>query len=56
MDDSVAYQVVTRFYKEVFTRPVIDFEYGTTALNKAVVETTGEDSLEKRVVFARVEI
>ena len=30
--------VVTRFYKEMFKRPVIDFEHAAMALNIAMVE------------------
>ena len=56
VDDSVAHQVVTRFYKEMFERPVIDFEYAATALNVAVVETVQEVSLEKRIVFVHIGI
>ena len=56
VDDAVAHQVVTRFYREMFKRPVIDFEYAATALNTAVVESVEEVSLEKRIVFVHIGI
>ena len=56
VDDAVAHQVVTRFYTEMFKRPEIDFEYAATALNKAVVESADEVSLEKRIVFVHIGI
>ena len=56
VDDSVAHQVVTRFYKEMFSRPVIDFEYAAKALNIAALETAEEVSLEKRIVFVHIGI
>ena len=56
VDDAVAHQVVTRFYTEMFNRPAVDFEYAATALNMAAVDTAGEVSLEKRVVFVHIGI
>ena len=56
VDDSVAHQVVTRFYKEMFNRPVIDFEHAAAALNTATVETADEVSLERRTVFVHIGI
>ena len=56
VDDAVAHQVVTRFYKEMFKRPVIDFEHAAAALNTAVVESAGEVTLEKRIVFVHIGI
>ena len=56
VDDAVAHQVVTRFYREMFNRPVLDFEYAATALNTAVVETTNDVVLEKRIVFVHIGI
>ena len=56
VDDSVAHQVVTRFYKEMFTHPETGFECAATALNKVVVETAEEVSLEKRIVFVHIGI
>ena len=56
VDDAVAHQVVTRFYKEMFKRPVLDFEYAATALNIAALETADEVSLEKRIVFVHIGI
>ena len=56
VDDAVAHQVVTRFYTEMFKLPEIDFEYAATALNKAVVESADEVSLEKRIVFVHIGI
>ncbi|KAG9312091.1 hypothetical protein JVU11DRAFT_7375 [Chiua virens] len=55
VDDAVAHQVVTRFYRKMFSQPVIDFEYAATALNCAVLEST-EVSLEKRIVFVHIGI
>ena len=51
VDDAVTHQVVTRFYKEMFKRPVLDFEHAATALNIAAPETADEVSLEKRIVL-----
>ena len=56
VDDAVAHQVVTRFYNEMFKRPVIDFEHAAAALNIAVVESAGEVMLEKRIVFVHIGI
>ena len=56
VDDSVAHQVVTRFYQEMFKQPVVDFEYAATALNTAVLETAEDVSLEKRIVFVHIGI
>ena len=56
VDDAVAHQVVTRFYKEMFRRPVIDFEHAAEALNIAVVESAEEVSLEKRIAFVHIGI
>ena len=56
VDDAVAHQVVTRFYKEMFKQPVIDFENAAAALNTAVIETADEVSLEKRIVFVHIGI
>ena len=56
VDDKVAHQVVTRFYKEMFKHPVIDFEHAAVALNIAVVESAEEVSLEKRIVFVHIGI
>ena len=56
VDDSIAHQVVTRFYKEMFKHPVIDFEHAAAALNTAAVETADEVSLEKRIVFVHIGI
>lgn len=51
---AVAHQVVTRFYKEVFKRPVIDFEHTATVLNTTVVESVEKVSLETQIVFVHV--
>ena len=56
VDDSIAHQVVTRFYKEMFNRPVVDFAHAAAALNTAAVETANEVSLEKRIVFVHIGI
>ena len=56
VDDAVAHQVVTRFYREMFKRPVIDFEHAAGALNVAVVELAKDVSLEKRIVFVHIGI
>ena len=56
VDDAVAHQVATRFYKEMFKRPVIDFERAAVTLNTAAVETAGEVSLEKRIVIVHIGI
>ena len=56
VDDAVAHQVVTRVYKEMFKRPVIDFGRAAAALNVAVVESAGEVWLEKRIVFVHIGI
>ena len=39
VDDAIAHEVVTRFYREMFKRPVVDLEYAAKALNVAVVES-----------------
>jgi len=52
VDDAVAHQVVTQFYREVFIEAACNrFENAIGALNAAVVETADEVSLEKRIVF-----
>ena len=56
VDDAVAHQVVTRFYREMFKRPVIDFEHAAGALNVAVLELAKDVSLEKRIVFVHIGI
>ena len=56
VDDAIAHQVVTRFYREMFERPVIDFEHAAEALNVAVVESGKEVPLEKRIVFVHIGI
>ena len=56
VDDAIAHEVVTRFYKEMFKRPVIDFEYAAEALNVVVVELAQEVPLEKRIVFVHIGI
>ena len=56
VDDALAHQVVTRFYREMFKRPDISFEHAAGALNTAVVETADEVSLEKRIVFVHIGI
>ena len=56
VDDAIAHEVVTRFYREMFKRPVIDFEYAAEALNVAVVESAKEVPLEKRIVFVHIGI
>ena len=56
VDDAATHQVVTRLYREMFKQPVLDFKYAATALNTAVLETAGEVSLEKRIVFVHIGI
>ena len=56
VDDAVAHQVVTHFYKEMFKQPVIGFEHAAAALNAAVLKTAGQISLEKRIVFVHIGI
>ena len=56
VDDAVAHQVVTRFYREMFKHSVVDFEHAAAALNTAVIETADEVSLEKRIVFVHIGI
>ena len=56
VDDAIAHQVVTRFYREMFERPVLDFEHAAEALNVAVVESAKEVPLEKRIVFVHIGI
>ena len=56
VDDAVAHEVVTRFYKEMFKRPVIDFEHAAEALNIAVVKSAKAVPLEKRIVFVHIGI
>ena len=56
VDDAIAHQVVTRFYREMFKRPVIDFEQAAEALNIAMVESAKEVPLEKRIVFVHIGI
>ena len=56
MDDPVTYQVVTWFYTKMFKWLVIDVEYAAEAPNTAVIESAGEASLEKRIVFVHVGI
>ena len=56
VDDAVAHQVVTQFYKEMFGSPVVDFEHAAAALNAAVLKTADEVSLEKRIVFVHIGI
>ncbi|KAG9312088.1 hypothetical protein JVU11DRAFT_7372 [Chiua virens] len=53
VDDAVAHQVVTRFYRKMFEQPVLDSEYAAMALNFAVRHSP-EVSLEKRIVFAHI--
>ena len=45
---------MTRFYKEVFKRPVIDFEHTATVLNTTVVESVEEVSLKTQIVFVHI--
>ena len=54
MDDAIAHKVVTRFYREVFKRSVVDLEYVAEALNIAVVESAKEVPLEKWIVFVHI--
>ena len=56
VDDAIAHQVVTRFYREMFKYPVVDFEHAAAALNTAVIKTADEVSLEKRIVFVHIGI
>ena len=56
VDDSMAQQVVTRFYREMFKPPGIDFEYAAAALNAAVVESGDKVPLENRIVFVHIGI
>ena len=56
VDDAIAHQVVTRFYKEMFGRPVLDFEHAAEALNVAVAASAKEVPLEKRIVFVHIGI
>ena len=56
VDDAIAHEVVTQFYREMFKRPVLDFEYAAEALNVAVVESAKEMPLEKRIVFVHIGI
>lgn len=55
VDDAVAHQVVTRFYK-MLKWPIIGFQHAAQALNVAVVESAQEVSLEKRIVFVHIGI
>ena len=55
VDDAVAHEVVTQFYREMFKHPVIDFEHAAEALNIAV-KSAKEVSLEKRMVFVYIGI
>ena len=56
VDDAEAHRVVTRFYREMFKRPVVDFEHAAAALNTAVLESADEVALEKRIVFVHIGI
>ena len=56
VEDAIAHQVVTRFYREMFKQPVMDFEHAAAALNTAVIETADGVSLEKRIVFVHIGI
>ena len=56
VDDAVAHQVVTRFYKEMFKHSVTDFRHAAAALNTAALKTADEVSLEKRIVFVHIGI
>ena len=55
VDETIAHEVVTRFYRETF-RPVVDPEYAAQALDVAVVESAKNVPLEKRIVFAHIGI
>ena len=56
VDDSIAHEVVTRFYREMFKSPVLDGEHVAETSNPTVVEASKEVPSERRTVFVHIRI
>ena len=56
VDDSIAHEVVTRLYREMFKSPVLDGEHVAETSNPTVVEASKEVPSERRPAFVHIRI